>query len=139
MASGFARSVARNGGGSRGGFVGPVRRVVSRAISSRPVVATSRPVTVTPRGQDFVSHYDPSRVIDLDRLKVVKDLRAPEEHAAERGETQSGDNGVMSPSESGGVATGAVRGGKPGAPGTGTTNKLIPLALLAALAIMAGG
>lgn len=126
-----------NGGGGGGGFVGPVRRVVSRPAPTRPVVATSRPVTITPRGQDYVSHYDPSRVIDLDRLKVVKDMRGGPEFGEGRGDTQTGDNGVMSPSESAGGGRGMP--GKTGAPGTAVKNNLIPLALGAAALILLGG
>ena len=133
-------AVSRNGGGG-GGFVGPVRRApVQRVVQAARTVTSSRPVTVAPRDQ-FVSHYDPSRVVDLDKLKVVKDMRSMPEFGEERGDTQGGDNGVMSPSESrsGTIAAGGGVPGKNGTPGTATKNNLVPLALLIAGAILLGG
>lgn len=136
MASGFA--VSRNGGGG-GGFVGP-RRISApvRVVSAPRTVTSSRPITVTPRGQDFVSHYDPSRILDIDNLKVVADMR---QSGAERGEKQSGDDGVLSPSESrtGTIAAGGGVPGKPGAPGAFADNKMIPVALAIAAFVLLGG
>lgn len=136
--AGFVSSA--NGGGSRprGGFVGPVRRPVVRAAPR--AVTSSRPVSVMPKA-DFTTHYDPSRVIDLDRLKVVQDMRAGPEFGEGRGDTTSGDNGVMSPSEapSGTMATGAVRAGEPGAPGTGKIGGGgLALAAIAAYLLLGG-
>jgi hypothetical protein len=135
--AGFA--VSRNGGGGGGGFVGP-RRVSApvRVVSAPRTVTSSRPITVTPRGQDFVSHYDPSRVLDIDNLKVVADMR---QSGAERGEKQSGDDGVLSPSESrsGTVTAPGGKPGAPGAPGAFADNKMIPVALAIAAFVLLGG
>ena len=104
-----------------------------RRVTPAPRTVTSaRPVTVQPRGE-FITHYDPSRVIDLDRLKVVKDLRSGPEFAESRGDTTTGDNGVMSPSETPGGGRGMVT--PTTAPGTGIKGGggLILAALAAAL------
>lgn len=88
-----------------GGFRRPVvspgyayRAAVASQAAPR-TVTSSRPVTVTPR-QQFITHYDPSRVIDLDKLKVVKDMRS---QGSERGETQTGDDGELGPGSTGGA------------------------------------
>lgn len=108
----------------------PVTRPAPRAVTS------ARPVSVMPKA-DFRAHYDPSRVIDLDRLKIVQDMRAPRESADDRGDTSTGDNGVMSPSES--------AGGGRGMPGTTlapTTEKMggggLALAAVAAYLLLGG-
>lgn len=145
MSLGFA-GPSRNGGGAvrrtsfapSGGFSGPRRVAAPRRVVAAPrTVTSSRPVTVQPRG-DFITHYDPSRVMDLDNLKVVADMR---QTGAERGEKQSGDDGVMSPSESrtGTIAAPGGVPGKPGAPGAIADNKLILPALAVAAFILLGG
>jgi hypothetical protein len=57
---------------------------------------------VTRRGEN-IPYYDPSRVIDEDRLVVVDDMR---QQGAERGEVQEGDAGTLGPgSRQGAFAT----------------------------------
>ena len=116
-------------GGS--GFAGP-----RRVVAAPRVVTSARSVSVVPRGE-FVSHYDPSRVIDLDRLKVVEDMRSGPEFAEERGDSTSGDNGVMSPSESAGGGRGMP--GATAAPGTAKVGGGgLALAALAAFLLFGG-
>lgn len=157
--AGFAASrVMRNGGGggSRGGFVGPRRTPVVRPTGGfiAPPVRYAPPprfapppsppryfdtggVAVPPglRQQDFISYYDPSRVMDVDRMRVVKDLR---QSGTERGETQTGDSGMLGPG-SGDVAPPSTARGAPGAPGAPGQLPLVPIALAVAAFLLFGG
>lgn len=94
---------APSGGSSGGGFVGTVRKVAPVTV---PVsVRGSGTVQMQPRA-DFKSFYDPSRVIDVDKLKVVADLRT---QGSERGETQQGDDGMLGPGSGSGAFVSAPR------------------------------
>ena len=99
MASAFAPRVRANGGGGGSAFIprtAPIRRTVSATRQGISTAALSRPATSIP-------YYDPSRVIDLSRIKVVKDIRAPAEFAEERGDDQTGDNGITGPGSTNGA------------------------------------
>lgn len=95
-----------------GGFKNtPVPQQVAPPVAPRPVtvpvsVKGAGSVQVSPR-IDFKTFYDPSRVIDLDKLKVVADLRT---EGSERGETQDGDAGTLGPGSNSGAF---VNVGKP--------------------------
>lgn len=133
--AGFVRSV--NGGGGGGGGFAPSGGFSRPVVRSAPRTVTSaRPITVAPKAT-VMPFYDPSRVIDLDRLKVVKDLRQ-HEFAPERGETQTGDGGTLGP---GGTAGGRIAPPTvaPGAPGAGITGGGgLALAAIAALLLLGG-
>lgn len=73
-----------------GGFLRPATRAVATTRQAIATAPLSRPATSIP-------YYDPSRVVDLSRLKVVKDIRSAPEFAEERGEVQTGDNGITGP------------------------------------------
>ena len=142
---GFVRRVPiANGGGGGRTVARPTwstgRRAVGRPVSRAPVtrVVPQTPTRHVGRGMptarptaESIPYYDPSRVIDPDRLKVVKDLRAPE-FADERGDVTSGDTGATGPgSGPGTIPTRAQPTTAPGAkPGQGG---LILAALAAAL------
>jgi len=126
----------RTGGGfiTQGTFVKPPsRRTVSASPPRSMVVPRS---VVAPRG-DFIPYYNPARIVDLDRLKVVSDMR---QSGSERGETQTGDDGVLSPSESR-SGTIAAPGSSPGKTSKVSTekNNLFPVALAVAAYILFGG
>ena len=122
-------------------------RTISRFITRprlTPVPVAVAPVSVaTPKisvglvdpQKTFIPYYDPSRIFK--DIKVVTDLR---QSGAERGEVQTGDNGILSPSEapSGAIVAG---GGVPGQPVTPAIadNKLIPIALAVAAFVLFGG
>jgi hypothetical protein len=127
------------GTGGGGGFIRPATRTV--AVAPRQVIATaplSRPATSIP-------YYDPARVIDPSRLRLVADVRDPaarlfseqqraDEFADERGDVQTGDNGILGP---GGIAPPSLA---PGIAPTGT-QALTPanLGLLAVAAFLLFG
>lgn len=160
MAGFAAPRVMRNGGGGsfRGGFVGPSRTPVVRPTGafigpvryspppriapppSRPILfdrgGVPVPTSYLPPGlrADFISHYDPSRVMDIDQMRVVKDLR---QSGTERGETQTGDSGMLGPG--GGVAPPGTAAGARGAPGAPGELPLVPIALAVAAFILFGG
>ena len=80
------------------------RTVARQTISTAPL---SRPAASIP-------YYDPSRVIDPSRIRLVKDIRDPaarlfseqlraDEFADERGDVQTGDNGITGPGSTNGV------------------------------------
>lgn len=72
--------------------------VVKAATKGAPTSTTGRPRLSKPVTVDRtkVSFYDQSRIIDPERLKVVKDLR-------ERGDVQAGDSGHLGPGSTGGA------------------------------------
>ena len=106
-----------------------IPRTIARTITATaPVVQTIR------GGPTYISHYDPSRVIK--GIKVVQDLR---QSGTERGESQTGDDGYLGPTDTDGRIA-PPRTGLPGAPGApGEKNALIPLALLAGAFLLFGG
>ena len=87
------------------------RTVARQTISTAPL---SRPAASIP-------YYDPSRVIDPSRLHLVKDIRDPaarlfgeqraDEFADERGDVQTGDNGITGPGSTNGIAPPRVANG----------------------------
>lgn len=133
--AGFIRS--RNGGSGGGGLVrrAPVPRPVA-APAPRSVTSAST-IRVVPKA-DFRSHYDPSRVVDLDRLKIVKDMRAPQEFASERGETTDADPGQTGPGSTSGAFATPTRG-TPLTPGTPTKGGGGLLLAALAAALLLGG
>ncbi len=159
--AGFAASrVMRNGGGGRGGFIGPGRTPAVRPTGAfiAPPVRYAPPRRIAPppspprlfdRGgvpvptsllppglrQDFSSYYDPSRVMDIDQMRVVKDLR---QSGTERGETQTATGGFLGPG-SGDVAPPGTATGARGAPGAPGQLPLVPIALAVAAFLLFGG
>ena len=102
----------------------------SRPVSAptAPIATTARTVRQAPRAT-YITHYDPSRVIDIDKLKVVSDLRT---EGSERGETQTGDSGITGPGSYNGVFMPPPQV----APTPKPKNELAPLAMLAGLAYL---
>jgi len=86
-----------------------------------------------PSRPDYSTYYDPSRVVDLDRIRVVKDLR---QSGNERGETQTGDSGILGPGSGDGSQIASPSTGGAKAP---VKNNLIPIALAVAAFILLGG
>ena len=103
----------------------PAPRIV-RTVVAAPVVPVIR------GGPTYISHYDPSRV--KEGIKVVQDLR---QSGAERGETQTGDDGMLGPTDQGAIAP--PRTGLPGAPGAPGENNFVPLALAVGAFLLLGG
>jgi hypothetical protein len=117
-----------NGGGA--GFVG-TRIAPKIAPAPAPAPTISKPLP--PRNgfqiPTFIPYYDPSRIFE--NIQVVKDLR---QSGTERGETQTGDNGILGPGSVAPPGTGA-----PGAPGAPGKDNLVPIALVVAAFILFGG
>ena len=144
---GFVRRVAANGGGGRAvvrptwttGRTRAVGRPVTR-VAPRPVVTPTRQVgrgiPQTRPTAESIPYYDPSRVIDPDRLKVVKDLRAPE-FAEERGDVTSGDTGATGPGSGPGTFPTRAQPGTT-APGAKPGQTGLLLAALAAALLLGG-
>lgn len=78
--------------------VGFLRPRMPTSATTTTVTTASR--SAAPPRAAFTSYYDPSRIVDLDKLKVVSDLRT---EGAERGEVQSGDDGSLGPGSSSGA------------------------------------
>jgi hypothetical protein len=82
----------------------PTRTV---AVAPRTVaVAPRQTISTAPlaRAATSIPYYDPSRVIDESRLRLVKDIRAPAEFSEQRGELVAGDdNGILGPGSTNGV------------------------------------
>jgi len=117
-------SFGTSGSGGGGGFIRPATRAVSTVRQAIATAPLSRAATSIP-------YYDPSRVIDESRLHLVKDIRSAPEFAEERGEVQTGDNGITGPGSTNGMI--AVPGESPDLALPETTGKLTPanLGLLA--------
>lgn len=84
-------------------------------------------------GRESIPYYDPSRVVDLDKLKVVDDMR---QQGTERGETQTGDNGVLGPQ--GNIAPGSGIPIKQLPGQTKSNNNVLWLALIAGALLLGG-
>lgn len=127
MASAFAR---RTSFGTGGAYVAPVR-TATRTVAPRQTVS----VAPLSRAATSIPYYDPSRVIDVSRLKFVKDISVPAEFAEQRGELVAGDdNGILGPgSTNGDIAPPQITNGI--AP-TGTP-AMTPAANLGLLAVAA--
>ena len=97
MASAFARQTSF---GTGGGYTAPTRTV---AVAPRTVARQTISTAPLARAATSIPYYDPSRVIDESRLKFVKDIHAPAEFAEERGEVQTGDNGILGPGSTNGT------------------------------------
>lgn len=158
MSLGFVRRVAANGGGGGArpvarptwttGRRGPsIPRTVARTVA-RAIPATPRSVVGDPRAmppqvpgltRESIPYYDPARVVDLDKLKVVKDLREPRtapEFAEERGDVTSGDTGGTGPGS--GTGTFPTRAKPTTAPILGKQGTGLALAALAAFLLLRG-
>ncbi len=99
-------------------------RYPTRTVAVAPRTVARQTISVAPlsRPQTSIPYYDPSRVIDPARLHLVKDIRDPaarlfseqlraDEFADERGDVQTGDNGITGPGSTNGIAPPRVANG----------------------------
>lgn len=116
------------------GFVGSRRQPVK--IAPPAPQATIMPVP----GQTIIHlpisipYYDPSRIFK--DIKVVADMR---QQGTERGEVQTGDNGILGPGSSDASQIAPPQTGLPAAPGTVGKNNLVPIALAIGAFLLFGG